>query len=185
MSVEDDSSIFLSVPLIGLQPIVFMRLEHISPLLSAKRPKTGLETANFWLKNQPTTEVIYHWLERQPIRRDMRQVPLIKISRPFTVFLYKVGHTHELYIHVIFPPGRGTFCYINWSISGWYETVSFHSIWIHDTFSDRLEHSAWILRLWIRVPLRSRHFLSQKKTLTLSQERPFVCRKWMLLPAHS
>ena len=26
---------------------------------------------------------------------------------------------------------------------------------------------------------------SVSKTLTLSQEHPFVCRKWMLLPAHS
>ena len=29
------------------------------------------------------------------------------------------------------------------------------------------------------IHIRSRHFLSQK------QEHPFVCRKWLLLPAHS
>ena len=38
-------------------------------------------------------------------------------------------------------------------------------------------------KVGVRVPLRSRHFLSQK-LLTLSQEHPFVCRKWMLLPTH-
>ena len=49
-------------------------------------------------------------------------------------------------------------------------------------YLNMLEHSAWIRRLGVRVPLRLRHFLS---TLTLSQEHLFVCRKWMLLPAHS
>ena len=45
-----------------------------------------------------------------------------------------------------------------------------------------LPNYIWRLRDW--VPLRSRHFQSQN-LFTLSQEHPFVCRKWMLLLTHS
>ena len=52
--------------------------------------------------------------------------------------------------------------------------------------SDSLSHrplgaQGWFWRLGVRVPLRSRHFVC--KTMTLSQQNPFVCRKLMLLPA--
>ena len=41
---------------------------------------------------------------------------------------------------------------------------------------------SWTIKsLGVRVPVRSKNFLSQK----LSQEHPFVCRKWMMLPGQS
>ena len=47
-------------------------------------------------------------------------------------------------------------------------------------YLNRLEHSAWIRRLWVRVPLRSRHFLSQKlwhfhKNTRSCVENEFCC----------
>ena len=60
-------------------------------------------------------------------------------------------------------------------------SLSYISLWILYTCIYLL---AWIQRFGVRVPLRSRHFVSQK-LLTLSQEHLFMCRKWMLLPLHS
>ena len=48
-----------------------------------------------------------------------------------------------------------------------------------DSSNGSKEHSAWIRRLGVR-PLQDSHFRSRhSKTLTLSQEHPFVYRKWM------
>ena len=49
-----------------------------------------------------------------------------------------------------------------------------------------LEHSAWIRRLWVRVPLRSRHFLSQQlwcinKNIRSNVENEWCCPRTVII----